>query len=150
MQSSRVPLKVGIGHIVVIGGGSVGSLFSGRLATLKHLADRVWLLTRWGDHAQAIMGTRGVIVREDASMGGACLVGGVKVVGAPSEVLKACQYDDEAVKGRVNVVILAAKQPQIRRAAEDAAALLGSSHGGLLISLLNGVGHMDVLRKAFK
>ncbi len=49
----------------------------------------------------------------------------------------------------MNVVIVAVKQRSIRRAAEDAALLLGRAHGGLCISLLNGLGHMETLKKAF-
>eukprot|EP00961_Rhodomonas_salina_P300576 3939906-Rhodomonas_salina.2 len=40
----------GIGRVVVIGGGSVGSLFSGRIAAIKAMKERVWLLTQWQEH----------------------------------------------------------------------------------------------------
>jgi hypothetical protein len=137
-----------IGHVVVIGGGAVGSLFAARLSTLKDLSGRVWLLTGWKEHGETIMQTKGLILKESPSIGGACLVGGVRIAQGRSQIFQDSRADEENATGQINVVILAVKQSQIRRASVDAADLLSKSHGGILISLLNGVGHMDILRQA--
>lgn len=92
--------------------------------------------------------TRGLILRESPSVGGACLVGGVRIAHGRSEIFQDSRADEEDAKGQINVVILAVKQSQIRKASVDAADLLSKCHGGILISLLNGVGHMDILRQA--
>jgi tRNA G37 N-methylase TrmD len=47
------PERPSLGHTVVIGGGSLGSLFAGRLGALRALEGRVWMLTSWEEHAQA-------------------------------------------------------------------------------------------------
>lgn len=149
-SSSASKGVVGIGHVVVIGGGAIGSLFAARLSTLKDLSGRVWLLTGWKEHAEAISQTHGVIINEAPSVGGSCLVGAVRVATRVSEILQDSRADEEAAKGQINVVIVAVKQRQIRKASEDAAALLSKSHGGVLLALQNGVGHMDVLRKTIR
>jgi len=41
-------------HVLVIGGGALGSLFAGRLGALKNLQDRVWMLTSWEEQAQVL------------------------------------------------------------------------------------------------
>ena len=40
-----------IENIAVIGGGSIGSLLSGRIAAVSRMRDRVWLLTGSSEHA---------------------------------------------------------------------------------------------------
>ena len=56
-------------HVVVIGGGSLGSLFAGRLGALKALEGRVWMLTSWEAQAMAVRENHGIIVQEEGSVG---------------------------------------------------------------------------------
>jgi len=149
--ASKMPVvRTAVGKIVVIGGGALGSLFSGRLAALKELDERVWMLTNWAEHANIVNKMGGLVVRESDAVGGGCLVGNVQVTNDFRTILNEKTPDEDKLIYNVNVVIVAVKQRSIRRAAEEAAKLLSKSHGGVCISLLNGVGHMPVLQDAFR
>ena len=49
-------------HVVVIGGGSLGSLFAGRLGALSTLRSRVWMLTAWEEQAHAVEENQGCLL----------------------------------------------------------------------------------------
>jgi hypothetical protein len=138
-------------HVVVIGGGSLGSLFAGRLGTLKTLRGRVWMLTSWEEQVAAVQSNQGVVVQEQGPVGSGCLIGQVRAMRSLAEVRK-IQNDtvNSVVRGRVNVVIIAVKQPGIRKAAEQAAQILADVHGGVCITVLNGLGHIEVVNNALR
>ena len=138
-------------HIVVIGGGSLGSLFAGRLGTLKTLRGRVWMLTSWEEQVAAVQSNQGIVVQEQGPVGSGCLIGQVRAMRSLAEV-REIQNDtvNSVVRGRVNVVIIAVKQPGIRKAAEQAAQILADVHGGLCITVLNGLGHIEVVKNALR
>ncbi len=90
-------LRQKVGKICVVGGGAVGSLFAGRLATLKELEGKVWLLTRWGEHADVINRMQGLVIRESEAVGKGCMVGNVKAATRVQDILEQCKPDDENV-----------------------------------------------------
>ena len=138
-------------NIVILGGGSLGSLFAGRLGALKGMEQRVWMLTSWQEQAQAVHDNCGIIVQEEGSVGRKCLIGDVRVARSLTEIRK-MQIDSQnaVTRGKVNVVIIAVKHPTIRKAANEAAQILSGTHGGVCITLLNGLGHIEVVRNAFR
>ena len=137
--------------MVIIGGGAIGSLFAGRLGTLSSLRGRVWMLTSWDEQASAVQSNQGVVVQEEGSVGSACLIGQVRAMRHLAEVREMqANTVNSKVRGRVNVVIIAVKQPGIRKAAEQAAQILADTHGGLCITVLNGIGHVEVVNNALR
>jgi 2-dehydropantoate 2-reductase len=138
-------------HVVIVGGGSLGSLFAGRLGAIKSLRDRVWLLTSWEEQAKAVEENQGLIVQEEGQVGNKCLMGQVQVVREPSQVSREIyKLQNAGLRGKANVVILAVKQPSIRKAAEQAATILADVHGGVCVTLLNGLGHIETVRNTFR
>ena len=138
-------------HVVVIGGGALGSLFAGRLGALNALRGRVWMLTSWEEQAAAVESNQGVVVQEQGSVGSGCLIGEVRAMRHLAEVRELqTNTVNTKVRGRVNVVIIAVKQTGIRKAAEQAAQILAGVHGGLCITVLNGLGHIEVVNNALR
>ena len=90
-------LKQKVGKVVVVGGGAVGSLFAGRLSTLKELEGRVWLLTRWEEHADIINRVQGLVIRESEAVGKGCMVGNVKAATSVGQIMEHNKPDDENV-----------------------------------------------------
>jgi hypothetical protein len=90
-------VKQKVGKVVVVGGGAVGSLFAGRLSTLKELEGRVWLLTRWTEQADVIKGLKGMVVKESEAVGKGCLIGNMKVAASVREILEQSKPDEENV-----------------------------------------------------
>ena len=140
-----------LGHAVVIGGGALGSLVAGRLGALRALEGRVWMLTAWDEQAAAVEENRGVVVEEAGTVGSDCLIGHVRVArGLPQMLDMQKDAVSSAAGGSVEVVIIAVKQPAVRQAAQRAAAILANVHGGVCITLLNGLGHIEIIRNAFR
>lgn len=141
----------GIGRVVVIGGGSVGSLFSGRIAAIKAMKERVWLLTQWQEHFTAMSEMKGIVVREEGTAGAETMMGAVRPASSAKIIIESRADFARTDPGRFQtVVFLAVKQGQIRQAAEQAAQILHELGGGLCVTLLNGMGHIEVVKNTFK
>mmetsp|Transcript_5983 Transcript_5983/g.9484 ORF Transcript_5983/g.9484 Transcript_5983/m.9484 type:complete len:285 (+) Transcript_5983:179-1033(+) len=141
----------GIGQVVVIGGGAIGSLFAGRIACNKNLKDQVWLLTSWEDQASVIDRTEGLIVKESGTAGDSLLLGSVRSARSLRDILDLKSHPQHPIKlGLGSVVIIATKQAGVRRAAEQAAQFLSATRGGICVALQNGWGHMEVISAALK
>eukprot|EP00960_Hanusia_phi_P045659 757379-Hanusia_phi.AAC.16 len=157
-----------IENIAVIGGGSIGSLLSGRIAATSRMRDRVWMLTSSSEHAsvrtcmrfptdgvslasQAIKAVRGIVVKEEGTVGKNTMMGQVRVAESLSEV-EDLKKESLALYGfgKASLVFIAVKQAGLRKAAEQAARVLAGSHGSLCIAVMNGVGHMEVIHKALR
>uniref|UniRef100_A0A7S0DWF2 2-dehydropantoate 2-reductase n=1 Tax=Hanusia phi TaxID=3032 RepID=A0A7S0DWF2_9CRYP len=140
-----------IENIAVIGGGSIGSLLSGRIAATSRMRDRVWMLTSSSEHASAIKAVRGIVVKEEGTVGKNTMMGQVRVAESLSEV-EDLKKESLALYGfgKASLVFIAVKQAGLRKAAEQAARVLAGSHGSLCIAVMNGVGHMEVIHKALR
>ncbi|KAJ1490494.1 ketopantoate reductase PanE/ApbA-domain-containing protein [Baffinella frigidus] len=142
-----------VGQVVVIGGGAIGSLMAGRIAAVPGMEKRVWMLTSWVEHAQAIAEVNGLVVHDER--GGEfqrrSMFGQVKVVSDAEAILHwgsgAGRPEEMA---QANVVIVAVKQSGMRWAADQAARILGGAHGGIAVTLLNGLGHIPTLQSAMR
>ena len=109
------------------------------------------MLTSWEEQVHAVEENEGVIVQEEGSVGSQCLIGQVRVARRIEHLQAGLRQAQAAgVGGKFNVVFLAVKQPAIREAAEQAARILSEAHGGVVITLLNGLGHVEVVQHALR
>ena len=139
------------GQIVVVGGGAVGSLFAGRLGSLKKLKGRVWMLSSWEEHTSMIKKLPGLIVQEQGSIGNSCLIGNVRCAGSSKEILTTLAAErGMGASTSISAVLIAVKQSGVRKAAQQAGELLAKGHGGLCLALLNGMGHMEIIADAIR
>jgi hypothetical protein len=139
------------GHIIVVGGGAVGSLFAGRLGALKSHKGRVWMLSSWEEHMSVIKNLPGLIVQEEGTIGKECLIGSVRCANSAKEILTTLAGERGVdASSRVSTVLIAVKQSGIRKASQQAAELLAKFHGGLCVALLNGMGHMEIIMDAIR
>eukprot|EP01101_Sappina_pedata_P010036 TRINITY_DN6222_c0_g1_i1.p1 TRINITY_DN6222_c0_g1~~TRINITY_DN6222_c0_g1_i1.p1 ORF type:complete len:1151 (+),score=340.18 TRINITY_DN6222_c0_g1_i1:26-3454(+) len=131
LDSLEIPHKPK--RIVVVGGGAMGTLFASKLSQhfQKAGGGRVWLLSGWKEHVDKI--------NQD----------GVQVSGdIPSHVtLKATSDPAEILRdgGEIDVAIVLVKGPATEAAAEKIRQILPKK-GGLVITLQNGIGGLDILR----
>ena len=103
---------------------------------------------------QVVEENKGLIVEEAGSVGSSCLIGNVRVARSLRQILDMQQGAVSSAggggPGRVEVVIIAVKQPSIRQAAQRAANILANVHGGVCITLLNGLGHIEIIQNAMR
>lgn len=132
--------------IVVVGGGSLGSWFAGRLA-LSRPEDRLVLVTNWKQHREAIAGQ------------------GLKLNGqhVPNNLLVAAYDQDELEQGvkigdSADIVLVLNKGRNNKQSAEAAYRFVKKrqqqeatgtiTDGGLVVVLQNGVGFEEIYREA--
>ena len=94
---------------------------------------------------------RGIVVKEEGTVGTKTMMGQVRVAESLSEV-EDLKRESQSLYGfgKPSIVFIAVKQAGLRKAAEQAARVLSGSHGSLCIAVMNGVGHMEVIHKALR
>lgn len=120
-------------RVAVIGGGAMGSLLAGRLASVA--SNEVFLVTKWGEHLQHI-NRHGLQIDEQHGRG----VFDVQAV-SPD------QLDGIHRGGPVDLAIIAVKGPATKYAVDIASQLVCPSDGTVL-SLQNGMGNVEVMQDA--
>lgn len=124
-------------RIVIIGGGSMGSLFAGKIAFENNSSD-VWLLTEWKDHSQAIQKEGLSINSSDSSSSSSSLNASVSVADSSSI---------EKLARTADIVLVMVKAPETSKAAE-LAKKIAKVDTGIVVTLQNGLGGKDIVEKA--
>jgi len=117
--------------IAVIGGGAMGSLIGGRLASTELY--NVWLVSSWKEHVEKI-NQKGLTIR---NLDRSCKqVENLRATTEISQMLDQC--------GPADLAIVMVKGPQTLRAAEIASKLL-KERTGLVLTLQNGLGNREMI-----
>lgn len=111
-------------RIAVMGAGSMGSAFGGRLA---EAGNEVWLIDVWQEHVERINGDGLRIV----GVGGERVISSVKATLDPSQV------------GPVDLILVFVKSTETRTATQSALPLVGEQT--LFLTLQNGLGNRDLI-----
>jgi 2-dehydropantoate 2-reductase len=111
-----------IERVCIVGAGSIGSLYAGHLATVRE----VWVLTRRPEHAAALNAQ------------------GLRVSGRAAIAARVSATSDPAAVPPVDLAIVATKATELESAA---AALAGRFPGATLVTVQNGLGAEEVVRR---
>lgn len=118
--------------IAIIGGGSMGSLVSGRLAASGDT--NIWMISSWKEHVDKINHSGLVLQNLDKST---CTV----QLRATTSVEEVIQKD-----GKVDLAVVMVKSPHTKEAALKAAQLVHSN--GFVLTLQNGLGNREIIAEA--
>jgi 2-dehydropantoate 2-reductase len=132
LESQRISKKL---NIAIIGGGNMGSLIGGRIASSKK--HNVWIITNYEEHIQEIQKQNGEIKIKNLDE----TVESIKIntTSDINEMLKKCKAD---------VIIYLTKSTKTEESCIKTKGLL--KENGIVITLQNGMGNKEVLEKYYK
>lgn len=120
--------------IAIIGGGSMGSLVGGSLASMDD--NDVWIVSSWKEHVDKINSSGLTFQRRDSSTH---QVTSLKATTNVNEIL------DQV--GNVDLAVVMVKSPFTKEAAAKASQLIHPTKG-LVLTLQNGLGNREILGDA--
>jgi 2-dehydropantoate 2-reductase len=135
--------SLGTRKIVVLGGGAMGSFYASKLAlsAQKYGRTEVWMVSDWADHVAAIQseGMRLQTHSETEDNGKILRVSSLHATSDLSDVIADGILPE--------IIIVAVKGHSTAAAARKARLLLADSTHSVVVTLQNGMGHVEILEQ---